>query len=312
MKSVYKHIYILKGLITFIFLFSGYSCSKNSDDFEYEIIDNNEETDNEEEVVSNKYANIDFNHWKITLPVDLNNDDKPDEYQPSSLINFGYQKQKSLIPFLYDDETDKSIVFYTYPAGATTGNSKYPRTELREQQTPGSNYNNWMLEEEGILEGELKVEDISKDLKTSRTYQRVIVMQIHGIKSQNDMNTYGFSSNHAPPLLKMTWIEGHIFAYKKTLVNNATTGLDLFDDSAATWTDLKHDFGYVGFEKFKIKIVAQSGKLTITANNKTHVFEDVSLQKWPFENYFKAGNYLTATDKDAFTKVKYYSLNVSH
>ena len=240
MKSVYKHIYILKGLITFIFLFSGYSCSNNSDNFEYEIIGNDDENE-EENPESGKYANIDFNHWKITLPIDLNNDGKPDEYQPSSLINFGYQKQKNLTSFLYDDETDKSIVFYTYPAGATTGNSKYPRTELREQQTPGSNYNNWMLEEEGVLEGELKVDEISEDSETSRKYQRVIVMQIHGIKSQKDMNNYNFSSNHAPPLLKMTWIEGHIFAYKKTLVNNSTTGLDLFDDSSNTWTDIKHD-----------------------------------------------------------------------
>ena len=31
-----------------------------------------------------------------------------------------------------------------------------------------------------------------------------------------------------------------------------------------------------------------------------------------FENYFKAGNYLQTTDEHAFSKVKYYFLEISH
>jgi hypothetical protein len=240
-------------------LLSGQSCAKNEiDTFDIEnpvdeIPDSNME-----------YADIDFNHWKITLPVDLNNDSKPDEFQPSSLINYGYQTEENLKQFMFDDTTDTSIVFYIYPAGATTANSSYPRTELREQQTPGNNYNNWSLSEGGIMEGTLKVQAISEDNATSREYHRVIVMQIHGIISQADMSTYGFEANHAPPLLKMIWVDGHMLAYKKTLVNDATKGLDLFDDSTATWTDIKYDFGSVSFEKFTIKIISLQGKLSVT------------------------------------------------
>lgn len=283
------------------------SCSSEKND---QIIDVINPVENPQD--TQEYANIDFSHWKITLPVDLNNDSRPDEYQPSSLINHGYQTIEALQPFMFDDTLDTSIAFYTYPGGATTGNSIYPRTELREQQTPGSNYNNWTLTEGGILEGTLKVADISEDPESSRQYHRVIVMQIHGIISQDDMATYGFESNSAPPLLKMTWIDGHIWAYKKHLVDASTSGLDLYDDSSDTWTDIKHDFGNVGFGTFHIKIEAEAGKLIITANNETFVFEDTSLEKWPFENYFKAGNYLTATSNDAHATIKYYDLEVTH
>ncbi len=287
-----------------------FSCSKNIEIVADDIIIENpiDSTKNQ----TTEYADIDFSHWKITLPVDLNNDGKPDEFQPSSLINFGYQTEEKLKSFMYDDTTDTSIVFYTYPAGATTANSKYPRTELREQQTPCNNYNNWTLAEGGQLEGTLKVGSISKDNTSNRTYNKTIVMQIHGVISQEDMAKYGFDSNSAPPLLKMVWDEGYIKAYKKTLINESTSGLDLYDDSSSTWTDISYDFGFVGFESFSIKIIAEAGKLTITSNNKIHVFEDTSLQKWPFENYFKAGNYLTATNNDAFAYIKYYQLEVSH
>ena len=41
------------------------------------------------------------------------------------------------------------------------------------------------------------------------------------------------------------------------------------------------------------------------------MFENVNL--WGiFENYFKAGNYLVSTDNNAFAKVKYYELEVTH
>lgn len=262
---------------------------------------------------SSEFADIDFSHWKITLPVDINNDGKPDEYQPSSLINYGYQSIDELKMFMYDDISDTSIVFYTYPAGATTANSSYPRTELREQMTPGNNYDNWMLKDGATMTGELKVEDISRDeINTKYEFHRVIVMQIHGLISQEDMATYNFSSNAAPPLLKITWVDGHVLAYKKTLVDDSTSGIDLYDDSSSTWTDIKHDFGYIGNERFTVKVEASLGKLKITVNNDSYTFRDTSLRKWPFENYFKAGNYLAATEESAYAKVKYYSLVVTH
>ena len=274
--------------------------------------DQNDQNDNNSTHNTPKYADIDFSHWKITLPIDENEDGSPDEYQSSVLINNGYRTLEAVKPFMYDDTTDGSIVFYTYPDISTT-NSSYSRTELRELINPSNAKENWTLGEGGIMAGRLKMDSISNDSGSSNTYHSTIVMQIHGIISIEDMTTYGFSSNNGPPLLKMYWKEGNLWAYKKSLVNEETTGDDLLDVSSDTWTDIKHNFGYVGFDAFNFKITASDGKLELQLNdNEPFVFQDLSLAKWPFENYFKAGNYLVSTSPSAFAYVKYYNLTVTH
>lgn len=257
------------------------------------------------------FPDIDFNHWKVTLPVDEDNNGKPDEFQPTSLINHNYTELDELKPFMYDDSTDTSVVFYTYPAGSTTANSHFPRTELREQLTPGNNYDNWMVPDGGIMEEVLKVESISDNLESTNYDKNIVIVgQIHGVISQEDMATYGFSSNAAPPLLKIKWVDGNVKAYKKSLIDETTTGIDLYNSDE--WSDISYNFGYVGFDKFSVKIDVSYGKIIVTVNGASHVFEDISLQKWPFENYFKAGNYLAATNSEAFAYVKFYQLEVSH
>ena len=63
---------------------------------------------------------------------------------------------------------------------------------------------------------------------------------------------------------------------------------------------------------FDLEIIASKGKLEVKLNGKSKIFEDKSLQKWNFENYFKAGNYLQTRDPNGFAEVKYYSLSVQH
>ena len=274
--------------------------------------DQNNQIDNTTTDNTPKYADIDFSHWKITLPVDANNNGSPDEYQPSDLINNGYRILEAVIPYMYDDTSDGSIVFYAFPDVSTT-NSSYSRTELRELINTSNARENWSLNEGGVMAGRLKMDSISNDSGSSNTYHSTIMMQIHGIISIEDMDTYGFSSNNGPPLLKMYWKEGYLWAYKKSLVNEDTTGAALLDVSSNTWTDIKHNFGYVGFDTFNFKITATDGKLELQLNeDEPFVYEDVSLAKWPFENYFKAGNYLVSTSPSAFAYVKYYELIVTH
>jgi len=295
-------------LMTFMFSFS---CGGSGD----EPLPNNDpiETD-DEDIVDNtsQYANIDFSNWKLTLPVDENNNGSPDEYQPSQLINNGYRTLEAVMPFMYDDTTDASIVFFTYPDVSTT-NSSYSRTELRELINTGNAGENWTLTEGGEIGGRLKVDSVSENIETSDDYHKVIVMQIHGIISEEDMDVHGFSSNNGPPLIKIYWKDGYIWSHKKSLVDENTEGDDLLDTSSSTWSDIKDNMGYVGFESFNLKIVASDAKLQITLNDdEPLIYQDVSLDKWPFENYFKAGNYLNSTHPDAFSKVKYYELTVKH
>ena len=298
-------------LISFIAVASLFFLVVNCSSTEYisdeETIDPN---GNNEEVAI--YADINFSNWKITLPIDANNNGSPDEYQPSQLVNNGYRTLTQVKPFMYDDTTDASIVFYTYPA-VSTANSSYSRTELRELINPSNSKDNWTLAEGGVMTGKLKVQSISENSQSSSTYHNVIVMQIHGIISQEDMNTHNFSSNNGPPLLKMYWKDGYLWAHKKSLLDESTEGDDLLDVSSSTWYDIKHNFGYVGFEPFTFKIIATQGKLELQLNNNPpFIYQDVSLSKWPFENYFKAGNYLVTTEPAAFSYIKYYNLNVTH
>lgn len=259
------------------------------------------------------YADINFTNWKLTLPVDKDKNGSPDEYQPSVLKNGAYRNLVAVKPYMFDDTSDSSIVFYTYPETSTT-NSSYSRTELRELITPTNSKVNWTLETGGTMKGRLKVMEISKDNTSSSVeYHRTIVMQIHGIISIEDMAKHGFSSNNGPPLIKMTWIDGNLWVYKKSLKDETTSGDDLLDVSSATWVDVKHNMGAVGFEPFNFRITASKGKIELQLNNETpYIYEDVSLAKWPFQNYYKAGNYLGTTATNAFSKVKYYSLSVTH
>lgn len=282
------------------------SCS-NDEDTEFSTAINDEV-----EEVPIVYADVDFNNWKVTLPVDENNNGSPDEYQPSTLKDFGYQNLAPVQPYMYDDLSDSSLVFYTFPDVSTT-NSSYSRTELRELINPDNSRDNWTLLEGGEMKGRLKVESVSEDNESSSDFHRVIVMQIHGIISEEDMQIHGFSSNNGPPLIKIYWKDGSIWCHKKSLIDESTQGNDLLETSNNTWTDIKHNLGYVGYDAFDFRITASDARIEVQLNNETPlVYEDVSLDKWPYENYFKAGNYLTSTHQDAFSYVKYYNLYVTH
>ena len=258
------------------------------------------------------YADIDFTNWKVTLPVDENGNGSPDEYQPNELVNGGYRTNSAIQPYMYDNIEDPSIEFYTLP-GVSTTNSSYSRTELRELINPSNARDNWTLLEGGNLNGRLKMIDISEDNSSSSQYHRTIVMQIHGIISEEDMAIHGFSSNNGPPLIKIYWKDGYIWSHKKSLVDESTSGDDLLDTSSTVWSDIKNNMGYVGFEAFDFKITASDARLELQLNDDAPlIYQDVSLNKWPFENYFKAGNYLGSTAEGAFSKVKYYELEVTH
>lgn len=287
--------------------------SGNPIEVEEDIEEDTVDEDDTNEEVESSFADIDFSNWKVTLPIDEDNNGNPDEYQPDELVNFGYQTNTAIQPYMFDDTSDTSLVFYTTP-GVSTTNSSYSRTELRELIDPSTSRVNWTLEEGGVLEGRLKIDNISEDLvDTSRDYHRTILMQIHGIISQEDMDIHGFTSNNGPPLIKMYWKDGFIWSHKKSLVDEFTEGTALLEVYNNTWTDVKDNMGFVGYEPFELRITASDARLEIVLNDgQPLIYEDVSLEKWPFENYFKAGNYLQSAEEDAFATIKYYNLEITH
>lgn len=246
---------------------------------------------------------VDLNNWKVTLPIG-----NPTEVEPPEILN--YATNNVLKDFMYNDSTDGSLVFYTYPASSTP-NSSYSRTELREQLVPGSNNTNWTFGQGGNMKGTLKMDEISKD--NSGDYHRAIVMQIHGRLTDAQKDLIGQSDNNAPPVLKIYWRDQKIRVHRKILVDTSVNNVDVLVKTA--WTDESIWFNeVVGFESFKLEVKVSEGRMEVILNdNESMVFDDIHVQRWGiFENYFKAGNYLITSDQNASSKVKYYELEINH
>lgn len=283
-----------------------WSCDNNE---KTPIQPNDPDPDIEEEIdpvegVDYFLPKIDLSNWKVTLPIG-----NPTEIKPPSIVD--YATNETLKPFMFNDSTDASLVFYTYP-GSTTTNSSYSRTELREQMEPGSNNTNWTFAQGGRMKGTLKVDEISKE--SDGDYYRTIVMQIHGRLTNEQRDLIGEDDNNAPPVLKLYWKDGRVRVHRKILKDIEVNDIDIL--KTTSWTDEAVWLGEaVNFDQFTIEIIASEARLEVILNNgeANVVFDDIHMQKWGvFENYFKAGNYLQSKDSGSSAKVKYYNLEVSH
>lgn len=254
--------------------------------------------------VTYQLADIDLSNWKVTLPVG-----RPAEVTPPAILD--YANNPTLKPFMYNDSTDASIVFYTYP-GASTANSSYSRTELREQMTPGSNSVNWTFAQGGRLKGSIAVPEVSKDAEDKP--HRIIIMQIHGRLTDQQRDLIGEDDNNAPPVLKIYWVDGRVRVKTKKLKDLNVSNTEILKTSAWTDDEGRYFSEFVGQEQFQLEVVVSEGRMEVKLNDdESFVYDDIHMQKWSvFENYFKAGNYLVTTDEGAFARVKYYQLEVSH
>ncbi|AIY14809.1 polysaccharide lyase family 7 protein [Cellulophaga baltica] len=255
-----------------------------------------------------KISKIDLSHWKVTLPV-ANNKGKPIELESPEILDYASNEQVK--PYFYNDSTDGSIVFHAFP-NTTTANTKYSRSELREQMVPGDNNTNWTFEQGGRMKGKLAIEEVTRD--ADGKYHRVIIMQIHGRLTNEQKELIGAKDNNAPPILKIYWDKGKIRVKTKVLKNKSVNNTAILLDDA--WDD---DEGYnfpteVGFRKFTLEVKVEKGKMVIILNNSEYaVYEGIDINRWNiFENYFKAGNYFQSKDEGSYAKVKYYELEVSH
>lgn len=247
---------------------------------------------------------IDLGNWKVTLPIG-----NPTEISPPEILD--YANNSVVRPFMYNDSTDGTLMFYTYP-GASTANSSYSRTELREQMVAGSNSTNWRFSEGGSMKGRLALTDISKD--ASGDPHRSIIMQIHGRLTNEQRDLINENDNNAPPILKIYWHKGRVRVKTKILKDLNATYEELLHTDAWGNDDGFNFNQYVGNDPFTLEIIASDGRMEIILNEtESKVYDDIHIQKWSvFENYFKAGNYLSTLDEGSFAKVKYYELEVSH
>ena len=258
-----------------------------------------------------KTASIDLTHWKITIP-------ESNPKNPGSPIEVGYPEildyanNPVLKKWMYNDEKDKSIVFYAFPSGTTTANSHFSRSELRETMDPGNNNVNWTFAQGGKFKGTYAIDAVSKE--KDGKYSKIIIAQIHGRLTNAQRDLIGQKDNNAPPMLKIFWDNGKIRVKTKVLKDLKVSDTAILDVKA--WTD---DEGInfkekVDFDKFTLEVKISDGRMEVILNgNESLVYNDINIKKWGiFENYFKAGNYFQSKEPDSFARVKIYTLEVSH
>jgi hypothetical protein len=299
-----KKYYILCFVV--FLLLQSFSCSENKKGFDFDMssISSINNPDDSETNASYLLPDIDLTNWKVTLPIG-----NPTSVRPPEI--FDYATNDVLKPYMYNDSIEGALVFFTKP-GSSTPNSKYSRTELREQMVSGSDDTNWTFSQGGTIKGRLRMDEISSD--SNGNPHRTIVMQIHGRLTDEQRDLIGEDDNNAPPIMKISWLNGYVRLNSKELKNpNAEVPEILHTDA---WdNDSGYTFPtYVGYEPFILEIRAGNGMMEVVLNDKeTKTYIGNSIEKWGvFENYFKAGNYLGTTDENAFARVKYYSLEVNH
>ena len=256
-----------------------------------------------------RLPDIDLSHWKVTLPV-TNDSGKPVEIEPPEILNFASMEVAK--PYMYIDSTRGAIVFHAMPTDSKTRNTKYTRSELREQMEPGNNNVNWTFADGAYMKAKIAMDASTRD--SAGKYHRTIIMQIHGRLTNEQRDLIGADDNNAPPILKIYWDKGKIRVKTKVL-KNVNVGMPAILHEEAWDNDEGFNFEEeVGFKKFTLEVKVSEGKMVIILNKSEYkVYENIHIQKWGvFENYFKAGNYFQTRDKGAFSKVRFYELEVSH
>lgn len=256
-----------------------------------------------------RLPDIDLSHWKVTLPV-TNSKGKPYEISPPEILDFANIEVAK--PYMYIDSTKGAIVFHAMPTDSKTANTKYTRSELREQMEPGNNNKNWKFADGAYMRGVLEMGETTK--ASDGKYHRTIIMQIHGRLTNEQRDLIGEDDNNAPPILKIYWDNGKVRVKTKVLKNLNATDNELLHEDA--W-DNDEGFNFeqeVGFRKFSLEVKVSKGKMVIILNgNEYKVYENIHMRRWGvFENYFKAGNYFQSRDEGAYSKIMYYELEVSH
>ena len=252
---------------------------------------------------------IDLSHWKVTLPV-TNDQGKPYEIEPPEILD--YATNEIAKPYMYLDDRKGAIVFHAMPTASKTANTKYTRSELREQMVPGDNNTNWTFEEGAYMKGRIAMEASSKD--DNGKYHRTIIMQIHGRLTNEQRDLIGQKDNNAPPILKIYWDNGKIRIKTKVLKNINASDEELLHEDA--WDN---DAGFnfeqkVDFNAFTLEVKVSKGKMVIILNGTEYkVYKGIHMERWGiFENYFKAGNYFQSREEGSFSKVRFYQLEVKH
>lgn len=213
--------------------------------------------------------NFDLTHFYLQLP-SIPTKGTVDQKSPTELQDYES-------PLFFTDKKDGSMTFICPTKGHTTKNSKYCRTELREEREFD------FYDGIHMMYGQLKVSKIAKG-------KGLIFAQIHG--TNPDLN---------PQLCKLYYDpNGNIYIQYKNDADPSS------QQKKYTLTNCK-----LG-EIFKFLILLNRGKLTVSINGQK-IDVPFKNQYWKKQSfYFKFGNYCQDNTSDDHTIIQCYDLHVVH
>ena len=246
-------------------------------------------------------GNIDLTHWELELPTGY----KAAEWKLSNFQDDPFAK-----PFFYVDESDQALVMVAYPAKGTS-KAKYSQNRLRERIEPCDRDMNWSMKDGGELSAQFQVTEMSYNPEQKR--DRTLLFQIHGTTNDDIEAQFGLSKSVSVPLISVYWQNDRIRVVRKVLKEAGANGADLVDKNAWENDGGRYFPKKIAFEKSEIKITASEGRVEVSLNgSKPIIYRDASIRKWPFDNYFVAGNYLQTKQPGSRSVVKFYKLEVTH
>jgi len=225
-------------------------------------------------------SKFDLSHWKLTLPVNAENEFRGKAKEISvKELNEGYSNQD----FFYMGKNGE-MIFWCPVKGAKTTNAKYSRSELREMLDPEDNKKNWSLDGTHSMSATCSVMQVPSE-------QKIIIGQIHTF------------TGRAKPLVKLQYNGGKI----ETLIKVSPEKNE----------DRKWKFGKVGLnEKIDYQIKVQNRELSVTVNGETRTTNVVkSNEGWAKQRfYFKAGAYVQDNKgpESEGGRVAFSKIDVSH
>jgi len=219
-------------------------------------------------------------YGKLTLPTDRDGRRGPDEV-PAFMVDdyasdFFYRaKPGQVTAGGYRASGGESVFWAPVDGGATTKNAKYVRSEFREQIVPGNDRANWPLTGTHVMRGTVRVSLLPTPLKAGDNVKTVIA-QIHGVES-------------APPIkLQVASARGNTVIY------------GIYNDTPVpSGGSSSRKLPIALCEPISYEIRVADGVLTTTVNGQQIDQRDLK-PAWSADTfYFKAGNYVQNSTKNA-------------
>jgi hypothetical protein len=210
---------------------------------------------------------LDLTNWKLNVPLDTDHPGNPDEYRNPELQTF------DLPPYFTVTPNKDGVAFRAHAAGATTPNSKYPRSELREMM--GSEHAAW-----STTSGVHRMRVIQAITHVMPVKPEVVSAQIHD--ARDDVVMVRLEGNHL-------FVEGD-------------------GDELATLDD-NYQLGTV----FGVELVAQNGTIEVFYNGESKALIQRAVDGCYFKaGCYAQSNVQRGESPDAFAEVVIYDLEVTH